>query len=114
MLAAFVGYRVAGIAGAAVSALAIFLPSFVLMLAAIPVLDRVKRIGWIRAALQGIGPAVIGMIAVALLGMLPHAVPDVVTALVTLATVLAMIAWRLGPLPLMAIGGALGVAVRAR
>jgi chromate transporter len=35
-LAAFVGYRVAGVAGAVVSAVAIFLPSFILVLAVLP------------------------------------------------------------------------------
>ncbi len=114
MLAAFVGYRVAGLWGAAVSGVAIFLPSFLLMLSVIPMLDRVRRIGWMSAALKGISPAVIGMIAVALLEMSPHAVPDVATGLITLATVLAMIAWRLGPLPLMTLGGAVGAALRAR
>lgn len=114
MLAVFVGYRVAGLWGAAVSGVAIFLPSFLLMLSVIPMLDRVRRIGWMSAALKGISPAVIGMIAVALLEMSPHAVPDVATGLMTLATVLAMIAWRLGPLPLMTLGGAVGAALRAR
>ena len=114
MLAAFVGYRVAGVWGSGVSGVAIFLPSFLLVLAVAPGLDRVQRIAWVGAALKGIGPAVIGMIAVALLEMLPHAVPDAVTGLVTLATVGAMLAWRVGPLPLMAVGGALGAALRAR
>src|SRR5437773_130433 len=42
MLAAFVGYKVAGVGGAAVAAAAAFVPSFVLMLALLPVLDRVR------------------------------------------------------------------------
>ena len=114
MLAAFVGYRVAGVWGAVVSGAAIFLPSFLLVLSVAPALERVRRIGWMSAALKGISPAVIGMIVVALLQMLPHALPDVITGLVTLATVVAMVAWRLGPLPLMAVGGAVGAALRAR
>lgn len=114
MLAAFVGYRVAGVCGALVSGVAIFLPSFLLVLSVVPLLDRVRRIGWMSAALKGISPAVIGMIAVALLEMLPHAVPDLNTGLMAFATVVAMIAWRLGPLSLMTAGGAVGVALRAR
>jgi len=79
MLAAFVGYRVGGLWGSVVSGAAIFLPSFVLMLSVVPVLERVRRIAWMSAALRGVGPAVIGMIGVALLQMLPQAVPDLVT-----------------------------------
>ena len=114
MLAAFVGYQVAGIWGAAVSGLAIFLPSFVMMLSVLPVLDRVKRAGWMGAALKGIGPAVIGMLAVVLLQMMPHAVPDVTAGLLALATVVAIVVWRLSPLPLIGVGGAVGAVLRAR
>ncbi len=114
MLAAFVGYRVGGLWGSVVSGAAIFLPSFVLMLSVVPVLERVRRIAWMNAALKGVGPAVIGMIGVALLQMLPQAVPDLVTGLLTLATVVTMTAWRLGPLPLMTAGGAVGVVLRPR
>ena len=117
-LAAFVGYRVAGVAGAVVSAVAIFLPSFVLVLAVVPFFERLRRVRWISAALKGLSPAVIGMTAVALAQMLPHAVPDVLTAVVLLGTVAAMIARGIGPLPLMAAGAVVGalasVVLRAR
>jgi chromate transporter len=108
-LAAFVGYRVAGVGGAAVSAAAIFLPSFVLVLAVLPFFERLRKIGWIGAALKGLSPAVIGMTSVALVQMLPHAVPDVLTALVLAGTVAAMVARGVGPLPLMAAGAVIGV-----
>jgi chromate transporter len=117
-LAAFVGYRVAGVAGAMVSAVAIFLPSFVLVLAVLPFFERLRRVRWISAALKGLSPAVIGMTAVALAQMLPHAVPDVLTAIVLVGTVAAMVARGIGPLPLMAAGAVVGalasVVLRAR
>jgi chromate transporter len=53
MLAAYVGYKVAGIAGALVAAAAAFLPSFILMLALLPVFDRVRKYTWTRAVLRG-------------------------------------------------------------
>lgn len=109
MVAAFVGHRVAGFWGAIVGGLAIFLPSFIFMLSLLPVFGRIKQITWMKAALKGISPAVIGMIAVALLQMLPHAVTDVPTGLLVLATVAILSLWRFGPLPLMAGGGAIGV-----
>ena len=46
MIAAYVGYKVAGIGGAATAATAAFLPSFVIMLALLPVLDRVRQLAW--------------------------------------------------------------------
>ena len=65
MLAAFVGYEVGAIGGAVVAAAAVYLPSFILMLAVLPAMGRLKRLAWMNAALRGISPAVIGMTAVA-------------------------------------------------
>ena len=113
-LAAFVGYRVAGLAGALVSAVAIFLPSFVLVLAVVPFFDRIRRVRWMSAALKGLAPAVIGMTAVALAQMLPHAAPDVLTGVLLVATIAAMVARGVGPLPLMAAGAVVGAALGAR
>lgn len=113
MVAAFIGYKLAGFAGAAVAASAIFLPSFVLMLSVLPVVDRVKQAAWTRAFLRGVGPAVIGATVVSLGQMLPHAAPDPFTAVLLLATVTAIVLWRVRPLSLMLAGGALGLARRA-
>jgi chromate transporter len=110
MVAAYVGYKVAGVAGAAVAALAIFLPSFVLMLSILPVLDRVRRLAWIKAAMKGISPAVIATLAVTIVQLVPHAAPDAFTAAVLLVTVIVMLAWqRLPVLPSIACGGLAGI-----
>ena len=113
MVAAFVGYKVAGLAGAIVGGLAIFLPSFVLMLSLLPVFGRVKKVAWMKAALKGVSPAVIGMIAAALLQMLPHAVLDIPTGLLAVVAVALLSRKRFGPLPLMAGGGIVGLLLSA-
>jgi chromate transporter len=109
MLAAYVGYTVAGVAGAAVAAGAAFLPSFILMLALLPLLDRLRGLTWTRAALKGMGPAVIGILAVSLFRLAPAAVPDLPALALLLATVLALLVWHAGPLTLMLAGGIVGV-----
>lgn len=108
MVAAFVGYQTSGVSGALVGAGAIFLPSFLLMLSILPVFERIKRITWMKAALKGISPAVIGMIAVAMLQMLPKAVPNWLTGGLLVAVIALMLLRRNGPLPLMLAGGAVG------
>jgi len=108
MVAAFVGYKLAGIAGALAAAAAIFLPSFLLMLTLLPWLARIKQWQWMRAALKGVVPAVIGVLVVALSGMLPAAATDVFTALIVIATVFVLFVWRVGPLPPMFAGAAAG------
>ena len=114
MVAAYVGYKVAGASGAAVAAAAIFLPSFALMLSIVPVLDKVRRLAWIKAAMKGISPAVIGTIAVVIVQLAPHAAPDAFTAAVLALTACAMLAWKLPVLSSLLCGGALGVLARSR
>ena len=114
MLAAFVGYEVGAIWGAVAAAVAVSLPSFILILSGLPVLERVKHLAWMKAALQGISPVMIGMIAVAVLRMLPYAIPDLVAGILAVGIVVAMGLWHLNPLPLMTGGAAMGLALRAR
>jgi chromate transporter len=114
MVAAYVGYKIAGIAGASVAALAIFLPSFILMLSILPVLDRVRRLAWVKAAMKGIAPAVVGAIGVTIVQLLPHAAPDLFTSLLLALTVIALAVWRLPVLCAVVGGGLIGIAARSK
>jgi len=109
MVAAYVGYKVAGIAGATVAAAATFLPSFILMLAILPVLDRVRKVAWMRAAMKGMGPAVIGILAVSLVKLAPHALPDPFAIVILIATLAALLYSKIGTVKLILAGGVLGV-----
>jgi chromate transporter len=109
MVAAYVGYKVAGLAGAAVAAGAIFLPSFILTLSVLPMFERVRALVWTRAAMNGVGPAVLGVMAVSLVRMAPHALPDPLAVAMLIGTVTALLAWRTGAMKLMLAGAALGV-----
>jgi chromate transporter len=109
MLAAYVGYKVAGIAGAAVAAATAFLPSFILMLALLPALDRARAYTWTRAVLRGMGPAVVGILAVSLFRLAPHALPDALAIVIFAATVTCLLAWRTAAIKLMVAGALVGV-----
>jgi len=112
MLAAYVGFKLAGLAGAAVGCMAIFLPSFVLMLSVMPVLARLRHLRWIKAAMRGISAAVIGVVACSLLRMAPDAAPDAFALCLLFLTVAAILAWRATPLPLMLGGAYIGATSR--
>ncbi len=60
--AAFIGYKVAGLAGAVVATVGIFSPPILLMLSGTHAMERIKHSPVIRAALGGVRPAVVGMI----------------------------------------------------
>ena len=110
MLAAFVRYHVAAITGAVVAA-AVFLPSFALVARTIPILQRTRQHPWLQAALRGVNPAVIGVIAVALLKMVPVAMPDLPRAALAVVTVLVMLRWSISPPLLIFAGAVLGLAL---
>ena len=109
MVAAYVGYKVAGLGGAVLAATAIFLPSFILMLSILPMFERVRTLVWTKAAMRGVGPAVIGVLAVSLLRMAPHALPDPLAIVMLMGTLVALLTWRIGALKLMLAGAGLGV-----
>ncbi len=113
MVAAYVGYKVAGVAGAVVGGAAAFLPSFVMMLAILPALDRVRKLVWTKAALRGIAPAVIGVLAVSLVRLAPYALPDLFAVAILVATVVVLMVWRAATLRIMLLGAVLGI-VRSR
>jgi chromate transporter len=113
MVAVYVGYKLAGLAGAALAAVAVFLPAFILMLSILPMFERVRELVWTKAAMKGIGPAVIGVLLVSLGQMAPHAVPDLFALLIFIVATVAMLGWKAGPLKLMA-AGALAGALRDR
>jgi chromate transporter len=109
MIAAYVGYKLAGIGGAVVAAAAAFLPSFVIMLAILPILDRVRQLAWMKAVMRGMSPAVIGVLAVSLVRLSPAAVPDPLALLILIGTIAATLAFRVGAFKLMLGGAVLGV-----
>jgi chromate transporter len=113
MIAAYVGFKLAGVAGAAVAATAAFLPSFVIMLAILPVLDRVRQMTWVKAVMRGMSPAVIGVLAVSLVRLSPAAIPDPLAFAILIGTIVAAIALRIGAFKLM-MGGAVAGVIRSQ
>jgi len=99
------------VTGAAVAATAAFLPSFIIMLAILPILDRVRQMMWVKAVMKGMGPAVIGVLAVSLIRLAPAAVPDPLALAILIATIVGAMAFRIGAFRLM-FGGAVVGALR--
>lgn len=60
------GYGPGGIAGGLIALFGIFLPSLLLVAGVLPFWDRLKRQGWARGAVAGVGATVVGVLAAAL------------------------------------------------
>lgn len=67
--ATFVGYRVAGTLGALVATISIFLPAFLMTIAAASSLRRFRNNQQVQAFLRGVAPAVVGLLVAAALSV---------------------------------------------
>jgi chromate transporter len=107
--ATFVGYLLAGVPGAAVATLGIFLPSFVFVGFLGPIVRRMRASTTAGAALDGVNAAALGLMAAVLVDLAGDAVCDVLTGAV--AAVAAVVLWRtkLSSTWLIAGGATLGL-----
>ena len=112
MLAAYVGYKTLGATGAVIAAIAIFLPSFAMMFALLPVFERVRAVTWARAALQGMVAGVIGVLAIALTRLAPHVLVDPFASVLFVGAVAVLLFWHAAPLRMVAGGAVLGIVRR--
>ena len=108
--ATFVGYTLAGLTGALVSTVAVFLPAFVLMVLVSLSLDRFRSSPGIQAFLRGLQPAVVGLMAAATATLARHGVQDALGAVVAVAAFLLLWRLRVNPIWIVLGAGTLGVA----
>jgi chromate transporter len=87
----FIGYLVAGFPGAVVAALAIFLPCYLLTILPAPYFHRLGKNPSIKAFVDGITAAVIGALVGAVIVIATRSIIDIPTALIAVATVLALL-----------------------
>ena len=90
--ATFVGYRIAGVIGAVASTLAVFFPSFLVLVAAIPHFDRIKRQQAVQIMVRGVLAGFIGLLVFVLLQFGQASLIDWKTGGIALAAFLAL--WR--------------------
>jgi chromate transporter len=106
--ATFVGYKVAGFAGALAATIGIFGPPALIMLGASHVLERIKKSALIGAALAGIRPAVVGMIAAAAFTVGMSAPHHWVSVLIFAAALLALLRFKIEVVWVIPVAGFAG------
>ncbi len=106
--ATFVGYLVGGVAGALVATGAIFSPSFVVLVAATPFLDRLKRSRHFTGATRGILGSFVGLLFYMTVRF-AWDVPWDPVRILFVAAALAALARKVGILPIVLVGSALSV-----
>ncbi len=97
---AFIGYLVAGPAGAVAAALGVFLPVYLVVVAFAPSYKRWSRNPQLSAFVRGVTAAATGAIAGAVIVLARRSLYDIPTALIALLSLLLLTKWRL-PEPLL-------------
>ncbi len=87
----FIGYLVAGFPGATVAALATFLPCYLFTVIPAPYFKKIAKNTSIKAFVDGITAAVIGALAGAVVIIAIRSIVDIPTALIAVASMLALI-----------------------
>ncbi|WP_074906358.1 chromate transporter [Nitrosomonas communis] len=93
----FIGYLVAGLPGACIAALAIFLPCYLLTIIPAPYFKKYGKVPGVLAFVDGITAATIGAIAGAVIVLAQRSLIDIPTVLIAVIT--AVLLWKLKKLP---------------
>lgn len=101
--ATFVGYRVGGPAGAVTATVAVFLPSFLVLLGVLPHYDRIRRHPTVQSMIHGVLAAFVALLVLLLVQFGRASLVDWTTAAIGAAAMLAL--WRNVDL-LLIVGGA--------
>ncbi|HEV8311346.1 MAG TPA: chromate efflux transporter [Methylomirabilota bacterium] len=111
--ATFIGYLVAGIPGAFLATLGIFLPSFVFVALSNPLVPRLRRSRWAGSFLDGANAASVALMAVVMWQLGRAAIVDWLTAWLALAAAGLLFWLRLNSVWLV-LGGAVAGLIAAR
>lgn len=98
-----------GLAGAAIGLVAIFLPTFLLVVGVVPFWDALRRRRLVRAALTGVNAGVVGLLAAALYDPVwISTVTSPVAFAVVLTAFLLLAGWRINPVIVVALCAVIG------
>jgi chromate transporter len=112
--ATFIGYVVAGPAGAFLATVGIFLPGFLLVAATRPLVTRVRRSRSAGALLDGINAAALALMVVVAVQLARGALVDATSVALCVASALLLLRFRVNTTWLILGGAVVGAIVNAR
>jgi chromate transporter len=92
--ATFIGYRVAGTLGALLATISIFLPSFLMTIAAGSSLRCFRSNQFVQSFLRGVTPAVVGLLVAAALSIGRAGIHSWIGLSITVAAVIVLVRYR--------------------
>jgi len=107
--ATFVGYVLAGVPGAGVATIGIFLPAFLYVVLSGSLVPRIRKSPIAAAVLDGVNAGSLALMAVVTWQLLRTAIVDVPTVLIALAGILGIFVFRLNSAWLVAGAAIVGI-----
>jgi chromate transporter len=113
-VATFIGYNRKGIRGALVATAGIVAPSIIVITLLAMFLENFTEILWVQRALRGINVVVAVLLVSALWSMAKRTIIDWITALIALATLVAITVFNISAVFVVFLSAAIGVAIKFR
>lgn len=107
--ATFVGYVLAGVPGAVVATVGIFLPSFIFVALLGRIVPAMRRSPWTAALLDGVNVAALGLMAGVTWQLGRAAIVDWLTALLAIGAIIVLLRFKLNSAWLVLAGGVVGL-----
>lgn len=107
--ATFIGYLVAGVPGALLATLGIFLPSFIFVAAIFPLAGRLRSLRLTSALLDGVNVAALALMAGVLVQLGRSALVDPVTWIIALVSLAILLRFKINSAWLILAGALLGI-----
>lgn len=111
--ATFIGYLLGGTPGALLATLGIFLPSFLIVAFAGPLIPRLQSSPWTRSFLDGVVAASLGLMAAVTLDLGRAALTDLPTVLTAVVALVLLLRFKVNSSWLIVGGAIVGVLVQA-
>lgn len=110
--ATFIGYLLAGNAGAIASTIGIFLPAFILVAIINPWVPKLRQSPWVSSALDGVNAASLGLMAAVTYTLGRAAIVDLLTLVLALLGTIVVFRFKLNSAWLVLAGGIVGLVVQ--
>ncbi|MCU0499878.1 MAG: chromate efflux transporter [Anaerolineae bacterium] len=107
--ATFIGYVIAGVPGAILATIGIFLPSFVFVLISSPLIPQMRKNSWLGMLLDGVNVAALGLMAAVTVQLAQAALIDPITIAIAILTAIALIRFKVNSTWLIVAGAFVGL-----
>ncbi|MEY4531801.1 MAG: hypothetical protein RLZZ156_2522 [Deinococcota bacterium] len=107
--ATFVGFQMAGLSGAILATIGIFLPAFLFVWLTHPFLEKLRALPWTSRVLDAVNAGALGLMLGVLVILTREAIVNVLTGLIAVFSLIGLVRFKINSTWLIAIGALLGV-----